>query len=508
MRKLLLGSLLLVVLLGGLAQAQNVGIGTSAPTQTLDIDGGLRVRGLTGSGAGRLLSAAADGTLQVQPPLLGATLTPATAPVSLGTVPTGIAPAALALNPAGTRAYVLNSSDNNLQVYDLSGGALPVSLGTVGTSPSPRALALNAAGTRAYVVNSDQTGKLDVFDLSGAGLPVSLGTVGASAYAVGIALNAAGTRAYVGTNTAAVQAFDLSGTGLPTSLGTAAAGGSPRALATNPLTNRLYVATTANALQVYNTSASVPSSLGTVATGQNPAAVAVNAAGTRAYVLGAADASLRAYDLSGGGVPTLLGTASTDAAPAAVAVYPAGDRVLVVHNTFSGATLRSYDVSGNTPASLGSVPLAGLSRAVAMNAAGTRAYALAGNALQAFDIGGGPRVAVVNADGSLGSLDPAQLPGYARRPVALGSVGSAGTLYATTGNYAVARQSTGTYRLTFLPTSGLSTQDLSAATVAATLFNTPGLVSCRPGTGYVEVFTYDPAGAAADRGFSFSVTLP
>ncbi len=508
MRKLLLGSLLLAALLGGPAQAQKVGIGTTAPTQLLDINGNLRVRGLAGSGPTRLLSAAADGTLQAQPPLLGATLAPATAPVSLGTVPTGNAPAALALNPAGTRAYVLNSADNTLQVYDLSGGALPVSLGTVGTSPSPTALVLNAAGTRAYVINNNQTGKLDVFDSSGAGLPASLGTVSTSSYATGLALNAAGTRAYVGANTSFVLAYDLSGAGLPTLLGNAAVSATPRALAAHPLADRLYVATSANALQAYSTSASVPASLGTVAAGQNPAAVAVNAAGTRAYVLGAADASLRAYDLGGGGVPTLLGTAGTDAAPAAVAAYPAGGRVLVVHNSLAGATLRSYDVSGTTPAPLGSVPLAGPSRAVAVNAAGTRAYALAGNALQAFDIGGGPRVAVVNADGSLGSLDPAQLPGYGRRPVALGSVGSGGTLYATTGNYAVARQSTGSYRLTFLPASGLSTQDLSAATVAATLFNTPGLVSCRPNTGYVEVFTYDPAGTAADRGFSFSVTLP
>ena len=118
------------------------------------------------------------------------------------------------------------------------------------------------------------------------------------------------------------------------------------------------------------------------------------------------------------------------------------------------------------------------------------------------------RVVVRNADGSLGSLDPVQVPGYGRRAVALGSVGSGGTLYASTGNYTVARQSVGSYRLTFSAASGLSSQDLSTATVAATLFNTPGLVSCRPGPGYVEVFTYDPSGAAADRGFSFSVLLP
>ena len=81
MRNLLLATLLLTGLLARPAQAQKVGIGTTAPTQMLDINGSLRVRGLAGSGTTRLLSAAADGTLQAQPPLLSATLTPATAPV-------------------------------------------------------------------------------------------------------------------------------------------------------------------------------------------------------------------------------------------------------------------------------------------------------------------------------------------------------------------------------------------------------------------------------------------
>lgn len=118
------------------------------------------------------------------------------------------------------------------------------------------------------------------------------------------------------------------------------------------------------------------------------------------------------------------------------------------------------------------------------------------------------RVVVRNADGSLGSLDPAQLPGYARRAVALGAVGSGGTLYRGSGNYTVAHAGTGNYRLNFTAASGLSAQDLSSGVVLATLFDAPGLVSSRPGTGYLDVFTFDPSGAAADRGFSFSLTLP
>ena len=64
------GLLLLALLAtGGLtAQAQNVGIGTTTPTQTLDVNGALRVRGLTGSGSGLPL-VLPDGTLSLNAPV-------------------------------------------------------------------------------------------------------------------------------------------------------------------------------------------------------------------------------------------------------------------------------------------------------------------------------------------------------------------------------------------------------------------------------------------------------
>jgi hypothetical protein len=64
------------------------------------------------------------------------------------------------------------------------------------------------------------------------------------------------------------------------------------------------------------------------------------------------------------------------------------------------------------------------------------------------------------------------------------------------------------YRLSFT-NSPLSTTDLNqAATVVALAGVAPGSVSYRTGRGYVEILTYAPGGAATDRGFTFSVTLP
>ena len=44
-----------------LAMAQNVGIGTNTPTQKLDIDGQIRIRG-GAPGEGKVLTSSADGT--------------------------------------------------------------------------------------------------------------------------------------------------------------------------------------------------------------------------------------------------------------------------------------------------------------------------------------------------------------------------------------------------------------------------------------------------------------
>ena len=94
--------------------------------------------------------------------------------MSLGTVPTGPRPVGLAVNPAGTRVFVVNSANNTLQSYDLRGG-LPVSRGTVPTGNTPWAVTVTPTGTHVIVVNAaDNT--LQTYDVS-SNWPVSLGTV-------------------------------------------------------------------------------------------------------------------------------------------------------------------------------------------------------------------------------------------------------------------------------------------------------------------------------------------
>jgi hypothetical protein len=82
----------------------------------------------------------------------------------------------VAVNPTGTRAYVVNLSDNALQTFDLTGSA-PMSLGTpVPTGSGPRGVAVNPAGTRAYVINSSEN-TLQTFVIAGSRL-VAVGADG------------------------------------------------------------------------------------------------------------------------------------------------------------------------------------------------------------------------------------------------------------------------------------------------------------------------------------------
>jgi hypothetical protein len=114
----------------------------------------------------------------------------------------------------------------------------------------------------------------------------------------------------------------------------------------------------------------------------------------------------------------------------------------------------------------------------------------------------------VDSNGTLGPLDPATLPGANLLPQAYGSVGSDGTNYGSTGNYTLTHTGLGKYRLSFAGTP-LSTANLANAVVTATLFgSSAGLLSYNGGVGYLDVYTFNLASAAVDRGFSFNLYVP
>lgn len=416
-------ALLGLLALASAARAQNVGIGTTSPTQTLDVNGNLRVRAAAGTGAGRLLSVTADGTLQPSAAAFGATpntVQPAQ-PLGSGINTGGYNPSGIALNGAGTRAYVVNSTDNTLQAFDLSGPRAvalgnPISTGRL----QPIVVAVNVAGTRAFVAG---IGLPQVFDISrepavrlptvlNGGFSFSIGTV------VGIALNAAGTRAYLLDQTnSALQLLSLNGTSLVAAPPVATGGTRPRGIALNAAGTRAYVIHDgSNELRGFDVSGASITSVGKLAsTDENPQGVALSPDGTRAYVVSATKNTLQTFDLRNDvivslGQPVGLNSPSTtgNPAPSGVAISRDGTRAYIVNE--GDNTLLEWDVSasqGTPTAYMGNVlPTEVQPVAIALNPAGTRAYVLnyGSNTLQEFIVGAAPRVVVAGYDGSLGSI--------------------------------------------------------------------------------------------------------
>ena len=244
------------------AQAQNVGIGTTAPTQTLDVNGALRVRGLGGSDT-RLPVVLPDGTLGVYAPVYGTTATvPAFPTTATGSVFLGGAPSCVAVS--GTTAYVLNNYVNNtLKVFDISNPSAPVLLGSVAVD-SPVSVAVS--GTTAYVVNQGSN-TLQVFNVATPSAPALLGSVGTGSNPRSVAVS--GTTAYVvNANSSTLQVFNVATPSAPALLGSVSTGYYPVSVALSGAT--AYVVS--NSLQAF----SFPGP---------PRAVAVNADGSFASVV-------------------------------------------------------------------------------------------------------------------------------------------------------------------------------------------------------------------------------
>ncbi|SHJ30795.1 DNA-binding beta-propeller fold protein YncE [Hymenobacter daecheongensis DSM 21074] len=433
-------------------------------------DGSVAVDALAGTGQGRLLTAAPDGTLQASAPLQSQPLaTTAPDPALLGSASTGNGPFGVAVNTAGTRAYVVNRLSNTLQAYDLSGGVAPVPLGNaVPTGLVPLSVALNGAGSRAYVVNYTSN-TLQVYDLSGGGAPVPLGgSVTTDIRPMRVVVNAAGTRAYVAARDGdLLQTYDVSGSGPPVPSGSPVTGMPLYAsdLALNQAGTRLYVAARdAYALQTYDVSGGgAPVLLGSGPMSPSVMAVAVNAAGTRAYTVDEAGNALQAHDISSN-APVLLGNAvAAGGDPSDVAVNAAGTRAYVTNG--SGNSLQTFDLStGGIPVALGNAVRTGnFPYQVALNVADTRAYVVnySGGTLQAFNIEGTmPTVVGLGTNGSLGTFSLGQLADNLGNHTATRNLNLAGFQLVGGGSSGLAVSSAGNVGI---GTSGAPSQRLEVA---------------------------------------------
>ena len=249
----------------------------------------------------------------------------------VGTIPLSVKAFFIAINPAGTRAYVVD--ENGVDVIDLETRAVVTTISGVGGGD----IAVDPSGTRAFVTN-ETTNKLDVIDTASNTVMRSI-PVGKQPRAV--VMNAAGTRAYTGNTLAPytisvvnlitdADMSDVSSTNL----------NRPENLGIDPSGANVYAANFgANAggttVGVFDTSSN---SVGSVTVGTTPTSVMVNPSGTTAYVANRDSSSLSIIDTASS---TNVGTVPLGFEPEHVAITPDGTRALITGRTRARATLRT-----------------------------------------------------------------------------------------------------------------------------------------------------------------------
>jgi YVTN family beta-propeller protein len=211
------------------------------------------------------------------------------------TFPVGIAPDAVAADPAAQTAYVVNSDPGQLD-----GTVLVMAVGgdymteTIPVGISPVALAVDPAAGTVYVVNftggpgdSDGEGTDGTVSMIDEATGTVTGTIPVGYEPAGVAVDAAAGAVYVtgsgdcdssGCFSGGVSVIDVA-TGTVT--GTIPVGGSPGAVAVDPGTRTIYV-TNSGAVSVAD--AATGTVTATIAVGGSPGAVAVDPGTHTAYV--------------------------------------------------------------------------------------------------------------------------------------------------------------------------------------------------------------------------------
>jgi YVTN family beta-propeller protein len=280
----------------------------------------------------------------------------------VSTITVANVPKKVAINPAGTFAYVTHSGHGTVSKIDLATGAVA---NTITVLSGPMAVAINPAGTYAYVVNSG-SGVVSIIDLATDTVTTITGptftVIGRSPQSV--AINPAGTFAYVtnsGSNT--VSKIDLSTDTVATTISVESG---PWAIAINPAGTYAYVTSSASGT-VSKIDLSTDTVANAITVGLNPWAIALNPAGTYAYVTNSGSNTVSKIDLS---TDTVATTITVGSGPWAIAINPAGTYAYTTNsasNTVSKINLATASVAAT---------ITGLffPAGVAINPAGTFAY--------------------------------------------------------------------------------------------------------------------------------------
>ena len=269
-------------------------------------------------------------------------------------------PTAIAINPAGTFAYVVNYFQHTVLMFAINsstGVLTALSPAAVRTDPSNDAangnsisIAINPAGTFAYVVNH-YTNKIAMFAINtstGILSPLSTPSVSSGNDPRWISINPAGTFAYV-TNYAdnTLTIYSIGNDGILTAVNTISAFSGPTQTAIHPSGNYAYVTnSTANSISILNLQNNTV--IGTVLTGNGPSQIAINPNGTNAYVVNSNSNTVSMYSFGNDGslIPLSTATIATGAFPVSIGVNPSGAYAYV--SNFGDNTMSMYSINSST----------------------------------------------------------------------------------------------------------------------------------------------------------------
>jgi len=331
------------------SNGRRVGIGTSAPSQDLDVEGTFQLKDGTQADK-RILTSDAEGNAswqELSPDVLfGAGNVPPAYTGDLSclnvaaTIAAGTAPRSVAVS--GDHAYVLNFGSHNMMVFDISIPSSPSLTATINAGSSPSSVAVS--GDHAYVVNST-SGNMMVFDISSPASPGLLATIATGSGPNSVAIS--GGFAYVANfDSNNMMVFDVTNPASPSLSATIPTGIQPVSVAVSG--DHAYVVNySSNNMMVFDISTPAsPNLIATTLTGLQPGSVSIS--GDQAYVLNRNTNNMVVIDISNPASPSLSATIATGSVPYSVAV--SGDHAYVVN--LSSNSMMVFDISNPASPSL------------------------------------------------------------------------------------------------------------------------------------------------------------
>ena len=205
----------------------------------------------------------------------------------VSSITVGSSPQGVAINPAGTFAYVTNSNSNSVSKINLTNDTVVATITVYGfwadaTQSQPKGVAINPAGTFAYVTHVDEeNGSVSKINLA---TDTVVARIRNTRFHWDMAINPAGTFAYVG-NWSSANTVSKINLATDTVVATIAVGECPNGVAINPAGTFAYVTNQCGSGSVSKINLATDTAI-TIPIGgnKNPRGVAINPAGTFAYV--------------------------------------------------------------------------------------------------------------------------------------------------------------------------------------------------------------------------------